>query len=57
MASESNNLSRQYKDRMQYPPDHMQDARPKGVFTKFRAKKVNYEYGKCFVEAYHTETD
>ena len=57
MASEINNLSRQYKDRMQYPPDHMQDARPKGVFTKFRAKKVNYEYGKCFVEAYHTETD
>ena len=51
MANEINNLTRLYRERLQYPPDYQQDSRPKGVFTNFRATKVNYEYNRCYVEA------
>ena len=51
MTNEINNLTRLYRERLQYPPDFQDDPRPKGVFTNFRATHINYEYNRCYVEA------
>ena len=50
MAEEINNLTRQYRERLQWPPDHTEDNRPKGVFTNFNVNKINYQHGNVTVE-------
>lgn len=51
MAEEINNLTRQYRERLAYPPEPFEDNRPKGVFTNFNVNSINYEAGNVKVEA------
>lgn len=51
MAEEINNLTRQYKQRLQMPPEPYEDNRPKGVFTNFNVMNISYEAGGVKVDA------
>lgn len=51
MANEINVLTRQYRQRLEYPPDPYEDNRKKGVFTNFNVNQINYSDGQVFVEA------
>jgi len=53
MANEINTLTRQYRERLMYPPDPFEDNRKKGVFTNFNVMEINYEHDNVYVEATH----
>lgn len=51
LAEEINLLTRQYRERLNYPPDPYQCNKHKGVFTNMNVTHINYQPGNVMVTA------